>query len=367
MIGVQVRNRRVSRTAGALLILVTGCGILWYCIKVNGEDQGMHSPVEMSAWITDWQWREALDDLRPVAAELASVQMFAAYFDANDRLYVTSEFEAALPQLVKAYRGHGGTGEIYLTVVNDRYLPDGTVVQREAALVRRLLATEESRRRHMQELIDAVLRYGFDGVELNYSKSDEETWRQLVLFMDELCGRLKQMDKEFRVVLEPGAPLEGISLPEGPVYVMMAYNLHGTHNGPGPKANPALIKRLAAKLDRIPGHRYLAFALGGFDWSEGRVTALTEKEAVALTARSSVRPERDEESGSLYFIYKDDKQARHEVWYADELTLKLWRQAAREAGYGSVALWRLGGLDAGMLQEIRNADERVSALYGRIR
>jgi len=140
-------------------------------------------------------------------------------------------------------------------------------------------------------------------------------------------------------------------LPQGPVYVMMAYNLYGMQTGPGPKADRAFIAELATRMKKVPGEKAIALAAGGFDWPQaGEPAALTEAQAVELAKSSLEMPRRDNASGSLHFQYVDDDNRKHTVWYADESTLQTWADIVQGEGYRTIALWRLGDLGKGSVR-----------------
>lgn len=300
------------------------------------------APSELSAWLVDWQWQAGLEDVKSLANHLTSLQLFAAYFNHDGELLITEDFE----EMLANYKGSIGDSEVYLTIVNDVIGLDGTSIQKDPELISQIVESEESRRQHIDEIVELVELYQLDGVEIDYEKVAEDDWNNLIAFYGELSSLLEDKGKKLRIVLEPNAPLESLHFPEGPAYVMMAYNLYGTHSGPGPKADPTLIANVAEKLTHLSGYPYIALSAGGFDWREdGKITSVTEKKAVALSKSSSNAPERDKESGSLHFEYVDDKGMKHTVWYGDSLTFEKWIQAAEKAGITNIALWRLGEME----------------------
>ncbi|MGO0059127.1 glycosyl hydrolase family 18 protein [Brevibacillus fluminis] len=318
--------------------------------KLQKAEAAEPSHLELSAWVADWQWQEGIEDLRSITDGLSSVQMFAAYFNEKDSLLFTAEAQQMLPKIKEAAR-QSSLVDVDLTIVNDRVNPDGTEVQKDSSIVTRLMATEESREKHLKEILDAVERFNFHGVELDYEKVDEKDWPNLIRFIGDLNQQLHDREKTLRVVLEPRTPIEKLSLPQGPVYVMMAYNLNGPNTQPGPKADQAFIAQLANRLKQVPGDNIIALSAGGFDWAEnGEVTAVTEKQAVELSRGSLEPPRRDAASGSLSFQYVDKEDGKHTVWYADDETVEQWIQVARQSGYTKIALWRLGGLDKELLR-----------------
>ncbi|CAM3934761.1 glycosyl hydrolase family 18 protein [Cohnella lubricantis] len=341
--------RRVAILA-SVLCLLAAVGVAWLLIDNHSPDaskkpQRAESPPELSAWLADWEWEAGLSDLRTAAAGMSGLQVFAAYFDKEDHLTFTTEFQDAYGQIREAAETDG-VEHLSLTVVNDILYEDGTESQKDADLIGRLTADSGSRGRHVEEIVNALRSYPFDGVELDYEKIPSSDWDGMSLLISELYERLAPLGKSLRVVLEPGIPFDKVKLPSGPTYVVMAYNLHGGFSGPGPKADLSFIRKLGAKMDSLPGEPYLALAAGGFDWldSSGKVTSLTERQAEELASLSEASPGRDSESGSLHFRYEDDDGNKHTVWYADEETLALWAETARSIGYSHVAIWRLGGI-----------------------
>lgn len=349
---LKVSKLKLSRMRGVMMSsLVVSLVIILGCVNLEQEPSpgATERELELSTWITDWQWKSAIKDFRSVTNGFTSVQVFAAYFDSTDHLFFTAENVEAVPKVIEI-ANESRKVNVDLTLVNDRFVKDGSAVQKDSALITRLMATPESRRAHINDIVNTVTQYDFYGVEIDYEKIKEEDWENVCAFYKELFQRLKSIGKPLRIVLEPRTPIEKLDLPIGPAYVMMAYNLYGTHSGPGPKADFLFIDKMAEKMDQLPGEHFIAFATGGFDWPEsGKIIALTEQEAVKLSKRSLQSPKRDEASGVLYFDYLDDGNAMHTVWYADATTLSQWIDRSKKAGYFKIALWRMGGFEQATL------------------
>ncbi|WP_084423086.1 glycosyl hydrolase family 18 protein [Cohnella thermotolerans] len=358
-----MNSSRQARPFVVVLLLIAGAAVaaaiawIWSRQAPSGAPktpQG-EKAAELSAWIADWQWSAGVEDLKKTAGRLDSLQIFAAYFDESDRLRFTDEFLEGFPQIREA-AGESGRTRLDLTLVNDILRADGTESRKDTALLSRLVADEESRSRHIAEIEEAANRYGFGGVELDYEKVSGGDWDNFCKLIAELYPRLQRTGKTLRVVLEPGAPFDRLQLPEGPVYVVMAYNLYGGHSGPGPKADDAFIRKLAARMAALPGSPGLALATGGFVWpgdsgsGSGKAAGITERQAALLAEKSPNPPSRDKDSGSLHFEFTDADKKKRTVWYADGATLARWAQTAREAGLSSIAIWRLGELGEGTLE-----------------
>jgi spore germination protein YaaH len=153
------------------------------------------------------------------------------------------------------------------------------------------------------------------------------------------------------VVLDSQSTLYA-EFPMGPEYVVMCYNLYGTHSGPGPKADADFLDTTMEKNKRLPGQVTMAFANGGFQWDDdGQCTALTQVQALKKMEQITGEAVRDPKSNALSFTYEEDKR-HYTVWFADGNTISYWISLAHDNGYRSFAIWRLGG----------NSDSEISEL-----
>ena len=124
---------------------------------------------------------------------------------------------------------------------------------------------------------------------------------------------------------------------------MMCYNLHGAFSGPGEKSNQEFIKELIDKMKKVPGEKSFAIPTGGFDWADnGNTKSISEIEAKQILVANKIDAKRDNKTQYLYFNYRDKENIKHEVWYADQVTLRHLSEVIIEEGY-DVSLWRLGG------------------------
>lgn len=337
----------------ALILIMLFAALLSACIKekdLTSTGKTKENPIkavpplQLSTWVVDWQWEASINDLKQLSNGLNSFQVFAAYFDEQDKLYFTNEMQTAMPQFLDTSK-QMGFKNIDLTIVNDRINTDGTSIQKDSKIITRIIATKESREEHINEMMNVINQYELHGVEIDFEKVREKDWKKLITFYSELYQRLHKEGKTLRIVLEPRTPIEKLKLPKGPTYVMMAYNLYGTHSGPGPKADFAFLTKLTKKMSKLPGKPIVALATGGFDWAENsKTTSITEKQAAELALKSNSPIKHDSASGSIHFTYLDENNMKHTVWYADSETLSQWITKLKKNGYHKVAIWRLGEL-----------------------
>uniref|UniRef100_I2PYW9 Putative glycosyl hydrolase n=1 Tax=Desulfovibrio sp. U5L TaxID=596152 RepID=I2PYW9_9BACT len=298
----------------------------------------------LSAWIADWDLTRGLAEWRAHPGLFDEIRVFAAYFDEKDRPYLAPEWAALLGSDARAVFGRT---PVFLTVVNDLVTASGQGNRlKDPELARRLVSGPEARARHIATLLALAARYGFSGLEIDYEEVPAPVWPEFLLFVSELQTQARARGLALSVLLQPQRRYLAAPLPAGPDYVLMGYNLFGSHSGPGPKATPAFLAEQAAALRALGALEAtgLALSTGGFDWTGGKAARqLDEAEAGALLARTKAATTRSADDGYLVSRYRDGKGQDHEVWHADAKTLATLWTAARSAGFGRLVVWRLGG------------------------
>lgn len=307
-----------------------------------------------TAWVAYWAGQNVKQELAALGKNGAA-SYFAAFFRQGDELFYPQQLQEIMAAAKKPDRA------CFLTIVNDYYYHEDNIKEKDAAVLRRLFDSEQSMQRHARQIIDIVAQSGCGGIDLDYENlgSDKRLWEQYAQFIQILYAQAQQSNLVLRVILEPRA-LDKAAYPAGPQYVLMFYNLYGSHSGPGPKADTAFIRDLAGRIKMLFGaDAAAAFACGGYDWQAGGKTRqLSELEAQALLAKHRARLQRDEQSQAVYFTYQEGKK-EHQVWFADAQTLCHWVDTARQEGIAAFALWRLGGNAPGTIRRFAQCVENT--------
>ncbi|MDZ5723861.1 MULTISPECIES: glycosyl hydrolase family 18 protein [unclassified Acetobacterium] len=298
---------------------------------------------DLLAWMVYWDAENGKNELLN-SKGINKVCYFAAYFNESNQLILPDEID----ELKKKINLDKNQNELieYLTIVNDKVLSNGKSSLKDQNLLEELLKNETTRNQHIDDIISLAKANGYEGLEIDYERirKNYDLWALFIDFIIELNARCENEGLKLRIVLEPTTPFDKAEFPEGPEYVMMCYNLHGTHNDPGPKADFEFIENLIKDMKTIQGDKNFALATGGFDWSsDGKVTALTEEQAFSLLNESGSNVQRDAGSGSLNYKYSDKSDILHEVWFADDITLNGWIKTIEENGTFGISIWRLGG------------------------
>jgi hypothetical protein len=199
---------------------------------------------------------------------------------------------------------------------------------------------------HIQEIIAIAQEGKYDGIEMDYERIwvDEEIGTKFSSFVNKLAVEAIKNKLKLRIVLEPGIPFHYTYFARGPEYVVMLYNLFGTHSGPGPKADNSFIAKTISRMEALPSGRAVALSTGGCLWGgAGEKRFLTEQEARSLLLKHAANSwQWDKKSNCVYFDYQIDG-TNYTVWYADVQTLNFWINAAKKVGERNISLWRLGG------------------------
>ncbi|BCJ94504.1 hypothetical protein acsn021_20730 [Anaerocolumna cellulosilytica] len=310
--------------------------------EVRQEISSTETVTGFTAWEAYWSNETVVEETVLLQEALQNVVHFAAYFNARNELFIPDETTRIFNELKAKKLGMVH----YLSIVNDKINGDGSSSLKDTEVLYDIFSKEESMNSHIEMILDMALTEGYDGIEIDYEaiRQDKKLWKLFINFCEKLYVRLVENQLSLRIVLEPSAPVDEFTFPEGPKYVMMCYNLYGSSSEPGPKADKNFVKDLIKSMKEVPGEKSFAFATGGFAWDEdGKVKAITEAEAEALRDEYSVAAIRDNNSSALTFQYVDAAGTSHEVWYADGKTLITWMMLVKDAGDYGISLWRLNG------------------------
>ena len=317
----------------ALLFLLVGCG--------HSDGAALPKPNNLSAWVAYWDIKSAEQETKKLKNKLDTIVYFGAFFDSQDKLSMPAELTTKrLADLKKETNNLA-----YLSVINDRQTAEEKIILKDTEILKEIFSSPDRVNEHINELIAIAQQGKFDGLDIDYERiwKDEQVAAYFPTFVAKLYTATQISGLKLRIVLEPGTPFDKVKFIEGPEYVVMFYNLKGTHSGPGPKADTQFIKRIITKMQTLPGERTVALATGGCRWgSNGSKKYISELEAKALAKTMGAKIKRDKDSQCAIFNYVD-RGTNYEVWYADDQTISYWIKTAMDAGETRIAIWRLGG------------------------
>jgi hypothetical protein len=273
------------------------------------------SPIEANAynlhtWVVDWD-KSSYQEYSQ--RKYNSVSNFAVSFNEDLSMNIPKQFKGK---------------NVYLSFVNDL-----SNSPKDQDLLAKLLHDDVT----INNLIDDMINVSKDykGIEVDFEGfwKNPALTKQYMIFTYRLYHQCLKHNLKLRIVLEPSFTVQDYI--KGPEYVVMCYNLYGKHSTPGPKADYDFLDRLVMKSKILPKVSF-AIANGGCVWSvSGGTKYLTYNEIQKLNPKDVFRDKSDVLVGRV-----NDGV----VYYADNTTMKKWKQYLNDKGY-DVAIWRLGGND----------------------
>jgi spore germination protein len=293
-------------------------------------------------WVAYWDYENGMKEFNKVYTQLNSVSYFAVSFDEKFKLVLPDKCQEFSKKVAQRR-----TVKKYLTVVNDVLKANGGAIPKDRGILEHVWESEESTTAHVQDLLRQVKGNGYDGLEVDY----EAFWQNSMLvrkyerFLEILWNQAQSRKIPLRVILEPSVPFNTVKLPQGPEYVVMCYNLYGTHSSSGgPKADKVFLERTLSRMSMVPEPRAVALATGGCLWqSNKKPRFVNEEEALQLEKKLKVEAKRDVSSQALYFLAEDEKGNTLECWYADAQTINFWKRRSLDYNVDGISIWRFGG------------------------
>jgi spore germination protein len=250
--------------------------------------------------------------------------------------------------------------KIMATLTN---LPESENSSWDSKRIEKILESENSRKKHIQQIEKLLADYKYDGVTIDYENvatSQKDLFSQ---FVGELADSLHKRGKIVGVALHPKSGENKPNEDNGSrsqnwkelagkadqLYIM-AYGEHWDGSKQGPIASYDWVERIAAYMHslHLPSEKfYLGVPLYGVAWENNKTTntkGLTFQEVHNLLTEYGKKADWDEKSKSPYFSYEKNGK-NFQVWFENAQSVKEKMEIARKYKFAGVSYWRLGGED----------------------
>ncbi len=221
--------------------------------------------------------------------------------------------------------------------------------------VHRILSDPKKRTKLIDDILAALKKNNFDGINIDFEELEEKKNETLVQFQKQLYERLHAKGK---LVTQDVVPFnEDYNFKELSRYndyvFVMAYDQYSESTIPGPICHQKWIEgAIDNVVQKIPMKKLiLALAGFGYDWKmdeNGKVVSaksISYQEALTTARSYDGKIDFDNDSYNLHFTYDDDNGAPHQVHFTDAATSFNSMRFAAEYGLSGVSLWRLGSED----------------------
>ncbi len=350
--------RRVPLVVAAALLLFS-----------SGETREVpqQAPLEVSAWIVDWNeslLREALQSVRKSKGVLTEIDLFRFRLSPDGQLTDTGPFTSLHRELLQAASERNLRR--MATLVNDTVTADGRTVRlKDPALVHDLLGDPNRRAHLIAEIRAAISEQGFDGLDLDFEDlhaADREPFSE---FVAELAGSLHRVSRRLVVTVHPQARPEQRDGPGAEDLAalaavadeirVMAYHYRYAETDPGPAAPAEWVRSLIEyTLTLVPPQRIsLALYVGGWRWNGKPGLQISFSEAKNLAHSLGVPTEWSAKEGTRHFRVSSP-EGTTEVWYEDACSLALKTSLAERYHLRGIALWHLAAEDPDLFAALRS-------------
>jgi spore germination protein len=332
--------RRRIRLAALLLALLIGAGIP----DMGGQDAVSPQFMVAAVYLPTWDDRADESLARAIGTGAAAeVSPTWATIHQDGRLALVEPSRAVRKQL-------DDPGVRVLPVVQN-YV-DG---EWQGAATADLLADPTRAERHRRDLVQAAVRSGWDGLDIDYEQLPPTAGPAFTDFLAALAADLHARGLRLSVAVPARTAdddQDGLAYSYREVgrvadhVRVMTYDHAWSGSEPGSVAPLPWVRQvLRYAVSRIPPSRLmLGLATFGYDWGKEGGEDLMAADAQQLARSVGARPRWDDDTASMTFSYTKGGE-RHTVWFEDARSLEAKQRLAIDAGVRGVAVWSLGGED----------------------
>lgn len=237
-----------------------------------------------------------------------------------------------------------------------------SVADFDPALLSGILNNAEKQGLFIQQLVDTLLQYSFQGVNIDFEELPEGSSKKFAAFQKALYKAFKEKNLLVTTDVPPGN--DDYSYREladcNDYIVLMAYDQHFDKSAPGPVSDQKWIEEMLDRTTKsIDPHKIImGLAAYGYDWSAdengkqyGETVSYSEAINRAKIANAVI--DYDNNNYNLHYSYtaeekNDDgstEDIKHEVWFTDAATTYNILRFSDDYTTAGAALWRLGSED----------------------
>lgn len=315
---------------------------------------------EVRGSIPYWDQENAINSFKENVNAFSQVPVFWFYLDTEGSVkkYKSADIDSELIDFA-----HEQSIKISALIAN---LPEDGDWDSER--VSKVIGTSSSRKKHIQEIVDLVNKYNFDGVSIDYEAVAGRERTNFSAFIKELSVALGRENKFLGVALHPKTSnsmgqyrfqdWEELAKYADELYIM-SYGENYDEGSAGPIASLPWVKRIVdyTKSLNVPLEKFfLGIPLYGYDWNmdnDDAAEGLTYRDVLSLLSDNNLELEFDQDLASPHFHYEDESGDEHEVWFENAKSVEAKVRLAKDAGFGGVTFWRLGNEDLQVWEAVR--------------
>ncbi|GMA63420.1 glycosyl hydrolase family 18 protein [Alicyclobacillus fastidiosus] len=210
----------------------------------------------------------------------------------------------------------------------------------------------------INNLVNLVKGQPFVGVNIDFEMLPTSSRAEFSQFLTSLQKALHDAGKKLSVdvpaVTDANSAYNYSVIGQNSDEVMvMAYDYSYPGGPAGPIAPVPWVKQVMSyATSQIPSNKVLlGIPVYGYDWANGKTTALTLNQVDQLLSSNSITPEWDATDEEPYFTYTESG-VQHTVYYENAESISDKLQIAKADNLRGIAIWRIGLEDSQVWQPI---------------
>jgi len=312
-----------------------------------------------------WDQENALNDFKNHVENFNYINLFWYYLGQDGMI---QKYEYANEDRSIIAFAHENNVKVSAVITN---LPDYSGAGWNSGRVENILINDEMRQSHIQNIVNKLRDYNFDGVIIDYELVRPSARDKFTNYVRELKEALRPENKILTVVLHPKTgenvdnekigvfqDWKGLSVWADQLQIM-GYSEHTDTDPSGPIASLPWVGKIIAYLEslNIPKDKlFLGIPLYGYDWNKDNDTAaedLTFNDVRSLLSTYGAEEKWDNIRESPYFTYTKNGR-KHEVWFENAKSVLAKVNIAKNAGLAGVTFWRLGEEDPEVWESLKS-------------
>jgi spore germination protein len=349
------RRPRRRRSPALIVILVVGLAAVAVAFALASvlEDERPHGPYLIGAWT--FGDRASLQR----AVDAGAIDEVSV-----DWLQSRADGSVAAPKADAGFIAAASKEDCRVIVTLTDY--DEASHQFEPAVAKAILASAETRRRHVAAVADWCREHKVDGVDVDWEALTAKQRDGYSKFVEELAGRLHDDGRLVAVDVYPKTREPGGW--DGPQaqdwrrlgravdqFRVMTYNYSGSWSGPGPLSPPAWMDKVLDFAETQVRPRKIVMGIGfyGRDWRGSQTTDLVWADVRRIRAADKPRETRGP-SAELMLSYQRDGAA-HTAFFPDARAVdaKLLMLLEQHPRIRGVYCWIMGQEDPAVWNVLR--------------
>ncbi len=236
-------------------------------------------------------------------------------------------------------------------------------------LIHGLISNPQVRGNHIAAIVGLVKTQQWAGIDIDYESLATADRSAYSAFISDLAAALHRAQKKLTVTVQAKTAGPGDDSGSGAQnwqalgasadeVRVMAYDYSYEDSPPGAVAPlPWVESVLRLAVSEVPRNKImLGVGTYGYDWPNNQQgDSVQWSDAQAIVQSNGVSVKWDPTSQSPWFTYTDDQGTQHTIWYEDSRSMQAKIVLALRYQVKGVFIWRLGGEDPAIWDELQQA------------